>query len=67
MADKGVRSKLDFKLCLIGQKETDERLIEIPVWREKLLKSIEKRIQYGDSRYSVIWDQLRDTRPQQFK
>ena len=61
MADKGVQSELDFKLCLICQKETDES----PVSHEKLLKSIEERVQYGDSRYSVIWEQLRDTTPQQ--
>lgn len=65
MADKGVQSELDFKLCLICQKETDERLIENPVSHEKLLKSIEERIQYGDSQYSVIWNQLRDATPQQ--
>ena len=65
MADKGVQSELDFKSCLICQKETDERLIESPVSYEKLLKSIEERVQYGNSRYSVIWEQLRDTTPQQ--
>lgn len=65
MADKGVQSELDFKLCLICQKETDERLIESPVSHEKLLKSIEVRIQYDDSRYSVIWEKLRDTTAQQ--
>ena len=50
MADKGVQSELEFKFCLICQKETDERLIESPVSHEKLLKSIEERTKYGDSR-----------------
>ena len=65
MADKGVQSELEFKFCLICQKQTDERLIESPVSHEKLLKSIEERTKYGDSRYSVIWEKLQDKTPQQ--
>ena len=49
MADKGVQSELEFRFCLICQKETDERLFESPVSHEKLLKSIEERTKYGDS------------------
>lgn len=58
MADNVNPKALDFKLCIVCQKETQESLIENPKSHEKLLEFIGERVKYGDSQYSFVWQQL---------
>lgn len=56
---------LDFRLCIICQKKTEESFVENPVSHEKLLKFIEERVLYGDSQFSEVWTKLNNISPQQ--
>ena len=45
MSEKKEQEKeVDFRLCIICQKKSDENLVENPVSHEKLLKFIEERV-----------------------
>ena len=56
---------LDFRLCIICQKKTEESLVENPVSHEKLLNFIEERVLYGDSQFSEVCTKLNNISPQQ--
>ena len=45
---------LDFNICLICQKNTEDALIKNPVSHEKVLRFLEQRSTYGDRQYSHI-------------
>ncbi len=55
---------LDFKICLICQKNTEDALIENPISHEKVLRFLEQRNTYGDRQYSHIWNMLKNMTPQ---
>lgn len=65
MAVNRVQRELNFKLCIVCQKETDIGLVDNPVSHEKLLKFIRERFEYGDSKFAAIRDLLGDITPQQ--
>ena len=52
MTEKKAQSKnkksIDYSLCVICQKNSDEILVKNPVSHEKLLTFIKERVEYGD-------------------
>ena len=66
MSEKKEQEKeVDFRLCIICQKKSDENLVENPVSHEKLLKFIEERVLYGDSQFSEVWTKLKSISPEE--
>ena len=55
---------LNFKICLICQKSTEDALIENPVSHERVLNFLEQRNAYGDRQYSHIWNMLQHMTPE---
>jgi hypothetical protein len=55
---------LNFKICLICQKNTEDALIENPISHEKVLRFLEQRNTYGDRQYSHIWNMLQHMTPE---
>ena len=55
---------LNFKICLICQKSTEDVLIENPVSHERVLNFLEQRNAYGDRQYSHIWNMLQHMTPE---